>query len=149
MRTPLLRTKLYIPAVRSGLVPRPRLIERLNEGLRATKAPVRELLVQAVARGPTAHSAYAGRLLAAFSAVEEKVRARVPSKLGTPLVEPLTERELEVLRLLAADLTRPEMAEVLVVSVNTGRSHIQHIYQKLAAHSRYEALARAREFNLL
>jgi len=66
-----------------------------------------------------------------------------------PLEEPLTERELGVLRLLVTDLTSTEIAEELVVSVNTVRSHIQHIYQKLAVHSRYEAVARAQELGLL
>ena len=75
----------------------------------------------------------------------ENVRAPVSSDL----VEPLTERELQVLRLMAADLTSPEIARELVVSANTVRTHIQHIYQKLAVHSRYEAILRARELGLL
>jgi LuxR family maltose regulon positive regulatory protein len=54
-----------------------------------------------------------------------------------------------VLRLMATTLTTPQMAEELVVSVNTVRTHVQHIYQKLDAHSRYEAVTRAREFGLL
>jgi LuxR family maltose regulon positive regulatory protein len=65
------------------------------------------------------------------------------------LIEPLSDRELEVLRLMAADLSAPEIAEELVIAVSTVRSHIKHIYIKLDAHSRYEAVERARELELV
>ena len=88
-----------------------------------------------------------GRLLSVFGeAPKETVWGWIPS---SDLVEPLTERELQVLRLMATGLTSPEMAKELVVSVNTVRTHIQHIYQKLAVHSRHEAVVRARELDLL
>jgi LuxR family maltose regulon positive regulatory protein len=109
-------------------------------------APVRQLLVSAVARGATPHIEYANRLLSAFGVAPGKAPVRASA---AALVEPLTERELQVLRLMAAGLTSPQIAEELVVSVNTVRTHIQHIYQKLAAHSRYEAVARARELEML
>ena len=64
------------------------------------------------------------------------------------LVEPLSDRELEVLRLLSTDLSAPEIAAELVVSVNTVRTHIKHIYSKLDVHSRYEAVQRAKELGL-
>jgi LuxR family maltose regulon positive regulatory protein len=73
-----------------------------------------------------------------------------PPYSHTPaLVEPLSERELEVLRLLATDLSAPEIADELIVAVSTVRSHIKHIYGKLDAHSRYEAVERARALGLL
>jgi LuxR family maltose regulon positive regulatory protein len=65
------------------------------------------------------------------------------------LVEPLSERELEVLRLLDSDLSRPEIAQMLYISVNTVRSHLRHIYQKLDVHSREEAVQRAQTLGLL
>jgi LuxR family maltose regulon positive regulatory protein len=65
------------------------------------------------------------------------------------LVEPLTGRERQVLRLLATNLTSPEIAQELVVSANTVRTHVRHIYDKLMVHSRYEAVQRARELDLL
>jgi LuxR family maltose regulon positive regulatory protein len=65
------------------------------------------------------------------------------------LVEPLSERELQVLRLMAVDLSAPEIAEELVIAVSTVRSHIKHIYSKLDAHSRYEAVERAKALELL
>ena len=61
----------------------------------------------------------------------------------------LTERELVVLRLLATELSQPEIASELYVSVNTVRTHIQGIYRKLGAASRREAITIAREQQLL
>jgi LuxR family maltose regulon positive regulatory protein len=72
-----------------------------------------------------------------------------PTLVAQPLVEPLSDRELGVLRLMAADLSAPEIAEELVIAVSTVRSHIKHIYGKLDAHSRYEAVERARELDLI
>jgi LuxR family maltose regulon positive regulatory protein len=93
---------------------------------------------------------YVRRLLDAFGIGEETKPVEPPSSPSPPaLVEPLTRREGEVLRLLATDLTSVEMAQELVLSVNTVRSHIKSIYAKLDAHSRYEAIARATELNLL
>ena len=66
------------------------------------------------------------------------------------LIEPLSKRELEVLRLLPSHLSTPEMAEKLMVAVSTVvRSHVKSIYGKLNVHSRYEAIERARELKLL
>jgi len=56
---------------------------------------------------------------------------------------------MEVLRLLSTDLSGPEIAAELVVSVNTVKTHIKRIYSKLDAHSRYEAIERAKELKLL
>jgi DNA-binding NarL/FixJ family response regulator len=61
----------------------------------------------------------------------------------------LTDRELVVLRLLATTLSQPEIAQELYVSVNTVRTHIQGIYRKLGVASRREAIASAREHDLL
>jgi LuxR family maltose regulon positive regulatory protein len=89
-------------------------------------------------------------LLDAFSTGQEtKPEGALPLPSTPALVEPLSKREAEVLRLLATDLTSPEMAQELVLSVHTVRSHIKSIYAKLDAHSRYEAIARATELNLL
>jgi LuxR family maltose regulon positive regulatory protein len=66
-----------------------------------------------------------------------------------PLIEPLSERELEVLRLLAGDLDGPGIARELVVSLNTVRTHTKNIYAKLGVSSRREAVRRAAELDLL
>jgi len=65
------------------------------------------------------------------------------------VLEPLSERELEVLQLLAAGRSNQEIAEALVVAVGTVKTHIHHIYGKLNANSRVQAVARARELQLL
>ena len=86
------------------------------------------------------------RLLAAFG---EKTAPGVVYGPAVRLEEPLSQRELEVLRLLDTRLSSEEIAEELVVSVNTARSHIKSIYQKLSVHSRYQAVSRARELDLI
>jgi LuxR family maltose regulon positive regulatory protein len=76
----------------------------------------------------------------------------LPVEMSPPagaLIEPLTERELEVLRLLPTELTTPEIAERLVISYHTVRTHLKHIYGKLDAHSRHEAVTRAKTLDLL
>jgi LuxR family transcriptional regulator, maltose regulon positive regulatory protein len=65
------------------------------------------------------------------------------------LPEPLSERELEVLQLIAAGNTNRRIATELFVSVGTVKTHLNNLYRKLDAHSRTQALARARELNLL
>ncbi|RIK36995.1 MAG: hypothetical protein DCC55_25585 [Chloroflexi bacterium] len=66
-----------------------------------------------------------------------------------PLVEPLTEREFEVLRLIADGLTNAEIAEELIIAIGTVKSYTGNIYGKLGVRSRTQAVARARELNLL
>jgi LuxR family maltose regulon positive regulatory protein len=65
------------------------------------------------------------------------------------LIEPLSKRELEVLRLLGTDLDGPEMARELVVSLNTVRTHVKNIYSKLGVRNRRAAIRRAAELGLL
>jgi len=72
-----------------------------------------------------------------------------PSPTTQPLVDPLSERELEVLRLLHGDLDGPEIAGHLFVSVNTVRTHTKNIYAKLGVNSRRAAVRRATELGLL
>ncbi len=65
------------------------------------------------------------------------------------LLEPLSERELEVLRLMAAGQSNSEIARTLFVSLGTVKTHLRHIYGKLDAHTRTQAVARARVYQLL
>jgi LuxR family maltose regulon positive regulatory protein len=65
------------------------------------------------------------------------------------LMEPLSKRELEVLRLLGTDLNGPEIARELMVSPNTMRTHTKNIYSKLGVHNRRAAVRRAEELDLL
>ena len=66
-----------------------------------------------------------------------------------PLVEPLSEREIEVLRLLADGLSNREIARKLFVTVGTVKWHLHNIYGKLGVRSRVQAVSQARELNLL
>ena len=100
------------------------------------------VLLEAAARRDTA-SAYVRGLLEALRRPESRSTAR------QPLPEPLSKRELEVLRLLASDLDGPDIARELVVSINTVRTHTKSIYAKLGVNSRREAVRRAAELGLL
>jgi LuxR family maltose regulon positive regulatory protein len=65
------------------------------------------------------------------------------------LVEPLTERELEILRLIAAGRSNPDIAESLYLSLNTVKWHAKNLYGKLGVSNRVEAAARAQELGVL
>ena len=116
--------------------------------------PMAKLLQQAAARGIVLD--YVSKLLAALeSETKDERQMTEPSPwslvLGpsSSLVEPLSERELEVLRLLTTRLSSTEIAEELFISVNTVRSHIKNIYGKLNVHKRRDAIQRAKELRLL
>ncbi len=90
------------------------------------------------------------RLLAAFP-IDELEQAD-SSQMQAPeseLVEPLSERELEVLQLIAQGLTNPEIAAKLCISLNTVKVHSRNIYAKLAVSSRAKAVTRARALGIL
>jgi LuxR family maltose regulon positive regulatory protein len=72
------------------------------------------------------------------------------SRPGSPTsAEPLTERELDVLRLLAVGQSNPEIARALYIEVNTVKTHVKSLYGKLGVHSRVRATQRAKELGLL
>ena len=102
-------------------------------------------LLEAIASG-IAVRAYARRLLSLFGDHE----AAAPSgDRGAGLAEPLSEREREVLRLLATEMSGPEIARLLVVSLHTVRTHTKRIYTKLGVNSRRAAVVRAEELGEL
>ena len=72
-----------------------------------------------------------------------------PSPEINRMIEPLTERELEILRLLNSHLPTPEIANMLALSVNTVRTHIKSVYAKLGVHSRTTAIDVSRRLKLL
>lgn len=120
----------------------------VNEGepLRVLLGAVRRRLAQQLAElGPS--PAYVDRVLAAFPPVEAAASGG-PSTLP-PLVEALTERELEVLRLMAEGLTYDEVAQRLIVSLNTVRYHVKGLYGKLGVDKRMAAIEQARAYGLL
>ena len=104
--------------------------------------PMGQLLLEARSRAVMPE--YVDKLLAAFGADLEH-----PAPAQAALPEPLTPREEEVLGLMAAGLTNREIAEQLVVSPETVKKHTSNIYGKLGVSKRTEAVARARELDLL
>jgi LuxR family maltose regulon positive regulatory protein len=112
--------------VRAFLDEGPRMVNLLKVAARRVSAPAYE------------------RVLLAHAVSEP----RVPSG-SQPLVEPLSEREIDVLRLLRGDLTGPDIANELVVALSTVRSHTKSIYAKLGVNSRRAAVRRAEELGLL
>jgi LuxR family maltose regulon positive regulatory protein len=87
---------------------------------------------------------YVAQILAAFG--EE---ANIASPAMASLVEPLTDREVEVLRLIVAGLSNSEIADELYIAVSTVKSHVNHIFGKLEVKSRAQAMAKVRTLNLL
>ena len=106
------------------------------------------------AAGKHASPDYVRKLLATFPQ-QEIVPAAIDKSMAekpgaeSPLLEPLSTREQEVLELLAAGLSNAEIADQLVVTVGTVKTHMKSIYSKLGVHSRTQAIARARALKLL
>jgi LuxR family maltose regulon positive regulatory protein len=139
------------------LLDRPAALQALEEALSLAEpngfvrvfidegAPMVVLLRQLIAQGT--RTGYAKRLLSELSegdavGVKADRQPTVPSEL-------FSEREREVLRLLAANLSNREIADTLYVSVNTVKTHLKRIYEKMAVKNRHEATSRAAEFGLL
>jgi LuxR family transcriptional regulator, maltose regulon positive regulatory protein len=109
--------------------------------------PMAHLLREAAARGIM--PAYSGRLLVALEAQEHGPARETPLLNSHALIEPLSERELDVLRLLNSELSGPEIARELVVALSTVRTHTKTIYSKLDVSSRRAAVNRAAELGLI
>ena len=112
-----------------------------------------DLLARLRHRPQTAQSAILAHLdhvLAAFPAQGATREAVAPLAASpTSFVEPLTKRESRVLALLATDSSPYEIVRQLGISSTTIRTHVRNIYPKLGAHSRYEAVQRARELRMI
>jgi len=100
---------------------------------------------------------FAGVILQAFEPVDrdqrlesrEEAEPSFAQAHSSTLVEPLSEREIEVLRLLQTNLSSPEIAAELVIAVSTVRTHIKNIYSKLGVHSRTQAVDEAKDLGLM
>jgi LuxR family transcriptional regulator, maltose regulon positive regulatory protein len=122
----------------------------LDEG-----TPMALLLREATTRGIM--PGYTGKLLAAFEAQgqENASASRIPgwqrqsSPASQSLIEPLSQRELEVLRLFKTELSGPEIARELVIALSTVRTHTKSIYNKLNVTDRRAAVKRAAELGLI
>jgi LuxR family maltose regulon positive regulatory protein len=121
----------------------------LDEGL-----PMRQLLLEVAERGIMPD--YTAKLVSAFEAEQQNETSEshppVQSKLSPTsqlLIEPLTERELEVLRLFKTELSGPEIARELVIGLSTVRTHTKSIYRKLNVNNRRAAVRRAEELGFI
>jgi LuxR family maltose regulon positive regulatory protein len=129
-----------LEALRKGLVlARPEEYTRvfLDEG-----PAINELLRYAGSRG--IESKYAAMIL---EGVNQETAST--AKEAQPLIDPLSERELEILNLLAKGCTNQEIAEQLIIAVGTVKAHTVNIFRKLNVNRRMQAVTRARELNLL
>ena len=117
----------------------------VDEGL-----PMAQLLSEAAAQGMRPD--YTSKLLAVFEVEAQKSEARsyVPPALPAELlIEPLSEREIEILQLMAQGLSNGEISERLFLALSTVKGHNQKIFDKLQVQRRTEAVARARELGLV
>jgi LuxR family maltose regulon positive regulatory protein len=131
-------------------------------------SPMTQLLLEAASRGIMPD--YTGKLLRAFEAEQPGSAGKSPHPTplavlpegprrsprptgergdGEPLTEPLSQRELEVLRLFKTELSGPEIARELVIALSTVRTHTKSIYSKLNVNNRRAAVKRAAELNLI
>jgi LuxR family maltose regulon positive regulatory protein len=99
-------------------------------------------------------SSYVERILSAFPQIQKSKTLAPHASAGvqnrkSAIVDPLSERELEVLKLLRSELSGPEIAERLIVSLNTMRTHTKNIFNKLGVNNRRSAVRRAEELDLL
>jgi LuxR family maltose regulon positive regulatory protein len=113
-------------------------------------APMARMLSEAAAQGIMPD--YVGRLLAAFETEKQKTKdkSHLPQAAPVlPLIEPLSQRELEVLQLIAQGLSNHEIGDRLFLALDTVKGHNRKIFDKLQVQRRTEAIARARELGLL
>jgi LuxR family maltose regulon positive regulatory protein len=109
--------------------------------------PMVQLLSEAFAIGIMPD--YCRKLLAAFDAEGQKSKNKSDSLPAQSLIEPLSQREIEVLELIAQGLSNREISERLFLALSTVKRHNGNIYSKLQVQRRTEAVARARELGLL
>ncbi len=106
-----------------------------------------QLAEQTVSKGTP--PAYKDKLQSALQVALSRPPRQTAEIQSSAWVEPLSERESEVLQLVAEGLSNREIAQTLVIALNTVKNHLKNIYGKLAVHSRTQAVHRARTLNLL
>ncbi|QBD75121.1 hypothetical protein EPA93_03560 [Ktedonosporobacter rubrisoli] len=110
--------------------------------------PMRHILSQ-VSMYTTASARYIQQILTAMPAMSLALPAPAAQEVTQALIDPLSSRERDVLSLLATGASNQQIAERLVISLNTAKRHVKHILAKLAVLNRTQAAARARELGLL
>jgi LuxR family maltose regulon positive regulatory protein len=109
--------------------------------------PMRSLIEKQSRSQDKTFPGYVDKLLAAFARPTAILQPST-NNLQSIIIEPLSERELEVLRLLGTELSGPEIARKLIVSLNTLRTHTKNIFNKLGVNNRRAAVRRAEELDL-
>jgi len=110
--------------------------------------PMARLLYETLRRGIAPD--YVNRLLGAFSSnILEQADPSVSQVFESGYIEPLSEREIEVLQLIAEGMTNPEIAAKLILSLYTVKTHTRNIYGKLGVNNRTQAVAKARALGIL
>jgi LuxR family transcriptional regulator, maltose regulon positive regulatory protein len=154
---PFARTEAWIMAAlaRDAIHDEPGALRALDRGLDLAEprgysnvilrcgAPARSLLRRHIASG-SRHRSFAGELLNVLDSPTGPSRNDV-----APLLEPLSERELAVLRFLPTMMSNAEIASEMFVSVNTVKTHLKHVYRKLDVADRRDAVRRGRRLRLL
>jgi LuxR family maltose regulon positive regulatory protein len=154
---PFARTEAWIMAAlaRDAIHDEPGALRALDRGLDLAEprgysnvilrygAPARSLLRRHIAHG-SRHRSFAGDLLNVLDSPAAASRNDV-----APLLEPLSDRELAVLRFLPTMMSNAEIASEMFVSVNTVKTHLKHVYRKLDVTDRRDAVRRARRLRLL
>ncbi len=120
-------------------------IPSVSQRIPQIPAALDEVIQTATAKDPVRRYANALRFAAAFRAA---LPITAPRRLTQPLADPLTGRELDVLRCMVSELTNSEIAEKLYLSHGTVKWYVKQIYSKLDAHSRHEAIDRAQRLHL-
>lgn len=127
-------------------------LQNLEMARAVKRRRVQELTAPSATPGtrPADHTAELNALQTEIATIEQAIQVRKQQTAPPPsLTEPLSEREREVLRLLAAGRHNPEIARALTVSENTVKAHVKHIYRKLGVNDRVQASNRARELGLV
>jgi LuxR family transcriptional regulator, maltose regulon positive regulatory protein len=106
-------------------------------------------LLERHARHRTEHGALVAEIRGVLAGTRAGPQHGVPPSRPEPLLEPLSDSEIRVLRYLPTSLSGPEIASELYVSHNTVRTHLRHLYAKLGTHRRADTVARARALGLL
>jgi LuxR family maltose regulon positive regulatory protein len=114
----------------------------VDEGL-----PMEQLLFEAAAQGFMPY--YTGKLQSVFESEKQKIKEKSSQPATQLLIEPLSQRELEVLQLIAQGLSNREISERLFLALDTVKGHNRNIFGKLQVQRRTEAVRRARELGLL
>jgi LuxR family maltose regulon positive regulatory protein len=111
--------------------------------------PMARLLQTALRQG--IQPKYITKLLLAFNLHGESIESRTPASRfsSARLIDPLSERELEVLRFLNTNLSTPEIAREMILAPSTVRTHVRNIYAKLGTHGRIEAIQKAKDLELI